>query len=149
MSSAALPIDNVHDLDEFVPRTSWRACSMLGCDMPVVRSELLPGWPHSASRCRRGIRPAPAATASPLRPGGERRNRGGAGAASPLREPIASLKPRVVSEAALRRFGEPALLCFNVNSPQDPRTAWTHRRSNRYHGGTASKTLSQAGPAVR
>jgi molybdopterin-guanine dinucleotide biosynthesis protein A len=32
---------------------------------------------------------------------------------------LAGLEPEVIGEAGLRRFGDPSLLCFNVNSPAD------------------------------
>jgi molybdopterin-guanine dinucleotide biosynthesis protein A len=37
----------------------------------------------------------------------------------PMREAIAALGPRIVAEEELRRFGDPARLLFNVNSPSD------------------------------
>jgi molybdenum cofactor guanylyltransferase len=40
-------------------------------------------------------------------------------AGRPMREPIAALAPRIVAEEELRRFGDPARLLFNVNSPSD------------------------------
>ncbi len=36
-----------------------------------------------------------------------------------LRELVASLAPRVVGETELARFGDPRLLCFNLNTPED------------------------------
>jgi molybdopterin-guanine dinucleotide biosynthesis protein A len=35
------------------------------------------------------------------------------------REAVSDLDPKVVPEEDLRRFGEPARLCFNVNTPAD------------------------------
>ena len=36
-----------------------------------------------------------------------------------LRRTIESLRPRLIAEAELARFGEPRRLCFNVNTPAD------------------------------
>jgi molybdopterin-guanine dinucleotide biosynthesis protein A len=38
---------------------------------------------------------------------------------APAGDAVAALDPRIVSEDDLRRFGEPAQLCFNVNTPAD------------------------------
>jgi molybdopterin-guanine dinucleotide biosynthesis protein A len=40
-------------------------------------------------------------------------------AGGPMREAIDALAPRIVAEEELRRFGDPARLLFNVNSPSD------------------------------
>lgn len=39
--------------------------------------------------------------------------------AAPARDAVAALDPDLVREEDLRRFGEPRLLCFNVNTPAD------------------------------
>ena len=36
-----------------------------------------------------------------------------------LRDAVASLDPKVVPESDVVRFGDPARLCFNVNTPED------------------------------
>jgi hypothetical protein len=36
-----------------------------------------------------------------------------------LRRTVESLRPRVLGEAELERYGEPRRLCFNVNAPGD------------------------------
>lgn len=37
----------------------------------------------------------------------------------PLRRTVESLRPRLLDEAELGRFGDPRRLCLNVNSPED------------------------------
>jgi molybdopterin-guanine dinucleotide biosynthesis protein A len=41
----------------------------------------------------------------------------------PLRRTLESLRPRLLGEADLARFGEPQQLCFNVNTPADAQRA--------------------------
>lgn len=40
-----------------------------------------------------------------------------------MREAIADLRPRIVTERELGRFGDPRRLCFNVNGPDDLQVA--------------------------
>jgi molybdenum cofactor guanylyltransferase len=103
---------------------AMRACSTpilaLGCDMPFLSPELL-AWLASlpdqlvVTEADRRLQPLLArygpALAGPLEAGLRRR--------APLQEVVASLSPRVLGEAELRRFGDPLRLCFNVNTPQD------------------------------
>jgi molybdenum cofactor guanylyltransferase len=103
---------------------AMRACGTpilaLGCDMPFLSPELLV-WLASlpdqlvVTRAGRRLQPLLArygpALAGQLEAGLRRR--------APLQEVVASLSPRVLGEAELRRFGDPLRLCFNVNTPQD------------------------------
>jgi molybdenum cofactor guanylyltransferase len=103
---------------------AMRACSTpilaLGCDMPFLSPELLvwlASLPDRLVVIRADWRLQPLLArydpelAAPLEAGLRRR--------APLQELVVSLKPRVLGQAELRRFGDPLRLCFNVNTPQD------------------------------
>jgi molybdenum cofactor guanylyltransferase len=92
----------------------------LGCDMPFLTVELL-AWfaslpqPTVVVETGRGLQPLLARydpVVSAAIPTALERQ-------ASLHELLASLEPRVVSEAELARFGDPERLCFNVNTPQD------------------------------
>jgi molybdopterin-guanine dinucleotide biosynthesis protein A len=96
---------------------------IVACDMPFVEDTLL-AWLASH---RGTVVPERGGLLEPLlaRYGG-----GDLGAleqalerGAPLREAVAALSPRVIREGDLGRFGEPDLLCMNVNSPDELATA--------------------------
>lgn len=93
---------------------------IVGCDMPFVPAMLL-AWlakqpePLVAPSLDDRILPFPARYDRSLRPGleaalAEQRSMAGA---------LASLSPRLLAAADLEAFGDPARLCFNVNTPAD------------------------------
>jgi len=103
-------------------RAGGRAVLALGCDLPLASPELL-RWlagvePHEAA-----VVPVVGGRPQPLLA------RYSSRALDPLREAltsemaltaaVASLHPRWVGEAELRRFGDPARMALNVNSPAD------------------------------
>ena len=103
-------------------RAGGRAVLALGCDLPLASPELL-RWlagvePHEAA-----VVPVVGGRPQPLLA------RYSSRALDPLRDAltsemaltaaVASLHPRWVGEAELRRFGDPARMALNVNSPAD------------------------------
>lgn len=92
---------------------------VVGCDMPFVEDTLL-AWLASHSGT---VVPERQGRLEPLlaRYGG--RDLGALEAAlgrgAPLREAVAGLSPTLVAEPDLVRFGDPDLLCMNVNTPDE------------------------------
>jgi molybdenum cofactor guanylyltransferase len=95
------------------------AVIVCACDMPFVTAELvayLAGQPGSAVPFAGGR----------LHPLLARYDTAAAGAlaqalaaSAPLQEAVRRLDPAVIGEAELARFGDPARLLFNVNTPAD------------------------------
>ncbi len=96
-----------------------RAVVALGADMPFADSRLL-AW--LASQPMTTVTEA-SGRVQPLLARYERFDaddlRGAMKAGQPAREAVMALHPKVVSETDLGRFGEPSLLTFNVNTPDD------------------------------
>jgi molybdenum cofactor guanylyltransferase len=101
-------------------RESRRPVLAVACDMPFLAPDLLV-WlasqpePLVVAETDRGLQPLLARYDRVLTDAlelGLRRE-------APMQELVASLNPRAVGEGALRRFGDPQRLCFNVNSPRD------------------------------
>jgi molybdopterin-guanine dinucleotide biosynthesis protein A len=95
----------------------------LACDMPFLTPPLL-AWlaslpTHAALELDGSLQPLPglylAEDAAPLAAALRER--------APLRAAVARLSPWLVGEQALRRFGDPARLCFNVNDREAIATA--------------------------
>jgi molybdopterin-guanine dinucleotide biosynthesis protein A len=90
---------------------------VVGCDMPFLTPDLLawlaeaPGTASIVATLRGAIQPLLARYASGDLPVLEE----ALAEQAPLRRTVQSLHPRLVAEPELRRFGEPAMLCFNVN----------------------------------
>jgi molybdenum cofactor guanylyltransferase len=120
-------------LDEASTRSPDCACVTVGCDMPFVGAPLLrwlaadgrPGAPEPAHRdalvsCAQGHLQPLLARYFPV-------HRTALGAALRGRQSLTaaaeSLRPRIVHERELRRFGDPARLCFSVDSDDDLRHA--------------------------
>ncbi len=91
----------------------------LACDMPFVPAPLL-SWlaalPDAAMlRADGRLHPFPgrypAGSLPALREGLERKR--------PLRDVLSALGPREIGDQELRRFGDPARICFNVNDAAD------------------------------
>ena len=95
-----------------------------GCDMPFVTPELA-GWLGSftdalvVAEAGGRLHPLLGRYSPELLPALEQ----GLAAERPLAEVVAELRPRRVREDELGRFGDPARLLFNVNSPEDLRRA--------------------------
>jgi molybdopterin-guanine dinucleotide biosynthesis protein A len=97
-----------------------RPTVVLACDMPFLSGALI-AWLGSA---RQGLavpsiggvlQPLLARYDSALLP----RLESALGAGAALRRTVEELDPAIVSEAELRRFGDPACLAFNVNTQAD------------------------------
>jgi molybdopterin-guanine dinucleotide biosynthesis protein A len=92
----------------------------LGCDLPFVTAELL-GW--LARQHGRAAVPRVGGRLQPLLarydPCALEPFAAALPSERPLQEVVATLGPRTVDEAQLRRFGPPARLAFNVNTPDD------------------------------
>jgi molybdopterin-guanine dinucleotide biosynthesis protein A len=112
------------------------ACLALACDMPFVTSPLLAwlvqtagargdsptrGGPRDALVTRAGghLQPLLARYFPWHRPALDEALRGGLS----LTAAAESLGPQIASERELRRFGDPARLCFSVDSEEDLRLA--------------------------
>lgn len=101
-----------------------RPLVVVGCDMPFANARLL-GWLGSIPE--RLAMPAVAGRLQPLLARYDQALlpalEAALEAAEPLRRTIESLRPRAIPEADLARFGDPRLLCFNVNTPADLKRA--------------------------
>ncbi|HEX6228449.1 MAG TPA: NTP transferase domain-containing protein [Solirubrobacterales bacterium] len=97
-----------------------RPLVVVGCDMPFVSSPLLT-WLGSAREplifpsMDGHLQPLPGRYERGLLPALER----ALAAEASLQSAIESLRPRLVGNEELARFGEPCRLCFNVNTPAD------------------------------
>jgi len=97
-----------------------RPLVVIGCDMPFAGEELL-AWlgsvpePLAAPTIRGELQPLLARYDGELLPALE----AALERAEPLRRTVGALRPRLISEAELARFGDPRRLCFNVNTPAD------------------------------
>lgn len=93
---------------------------VVGCDMPFADGKLL-AWlasfpdplvvPRSGGRLQPLLARYSDAVLPELRAALDRNE--------PLREAVAALDPLIVPEEDLARFGDPARLTFNVNTPED------------------------------
>lgn len=116
------PVEPAHPLTGILAAldaAGERPVVVLGADMPFVGERLL-AWlasqpmttvTEAAGRLqpllgRYGRSDAPALSSALL-------------AGEPLRQAVLSLRPKVVSEADLARFGDPWITSFNVNTPED------------------------------
>lgn len=97
-----------------------RPLVVLGCDMPFTAPELLTllagtGEPLVVCSLSGELQPLPGRYGPSLLPGLE----AALARREPLRRTVESLRPRLLDETELERFGDPQRLCFNVNSPAD------------------------------
>jgi molybdenum cofactor guanylyltransferase len=102
-----------------------RPVLVAACDLPLVTPALLaelaaaepPGRPDSPLLAAPGGDPQPLLGRYPaaLLPGLEH----ALGREEPLRRTVAALSPRLLEDAELARFGDPAELLLNVNGPGD------------------------------
>jgi molybdenum cofactor guanylyltransferase len=92
---------------------------VVGCDMPLLTPKLLmwlaetPAPGSVVTSLGKRVQPLLARYA----PGDLSALQDALAEKAPLRRAVQSLHPTLISEAELRRFGEPATLCFNVNDP--------------------------------
>jgi molybdopterin-guanine dinucleotide biosynthesis protein A len=97
-----------------------RPVVVVGCDMPFASARLL-AWLGAARerlvvpRVHERLQPLLARYATELAPALEQ----ALANAQAMQCTVESLRPRVLSEAELARFGNPQRLCFNVNTPAD------------------------------
>ncbi len=97
-----------------------RPLVVLACDMPFVVPGLL-AWmgripePLAVPVLEGQVQPLLARYDAALLPALEE----ALSAAEPLRRTLESLRPRLLTGAELGRFGDPRLLCSNVNTPSD------------------------------
>lgn len=99
--------------------TRARPLGVLGaaCDMPFLTAPLLRWLAELDGAALVSVDGRPQPTLCRCEPGHLPALRTALQAGASLRRALATLKPRVVEEAQLRRFGEPRRLCFNVNTP--------------------------------
>jgi molybdopterin-guanine dinucleotide biosynthesis protein A len=97
-----------------------RPLVVVGCDMPFVSASLL-SWlgstvePLVVPTVGGNPQPLPGRYDPTLLPALE----AALAEEAPLQRTIESLRPRLISEIDLARFGDPQRLCFNVNTPAD------------------------------
>jgi molybdopterin-guanine dinucleotide biosynthesis protein A len=117
------PFEPVHPLLGIVTaleRSEGRAVLACGCDLPFITPALAAAIAGTDARLvvpRAGHRlhPLLARYTAPLLP----RLREALEQSAPLQETVAALDPLILDEQALRAFGDPARLLFNVNTPED------------------------------
>jgi molybdopterin-guanine dinucleotide biosynthesis protein A len=120
----AQPRHPAHGLLAALRHAGGRPLIAVGCDMPFLSPALL-SWlastadPLVVPALDGRPQPFPGRYGRPLLPALEAAvAEGGA-----LRATLSSAAPRTISADELARFGDPARLCFNVNTPADLRRA--------------------------
>jgi molybdopterin-guanine dinucleotide biosynthesis protein A len=105
-------------------RHAGRPLVVLGCDFPFAPPPLLRALAEAPEPL---VVPAPGDEPQPLvarwSPELLPRLEEALDREEPLRRTVAALEPRLVDEAELREFGDPARAFFNVNTPADLRQA--------------------------
>jgi molybdopterin-guanine dinucleotide biosynthesis protein A len=116
----AEPVHPLHGIITALSESGGAPIVAIGCDMPLVSAALLEWLAEldaAVAVLEVGGRMQPLVAryetevAASLRGALRRR--------APLRDAVGELGPRVVGDAELVRFGEPELLCMNVNTPED------------------------------
>lgn len=97
-----------------------RPVVVIGCDMPLVPAALLGTLgrladPVAVASVDGEIEPLLGRYEPAIEPALYASLKDG----KPLREAVAALHPRVISESDLAAYGEPNRIAFNVNSPED------------------------------
>jgi len=120
------PEEPVHPLAGIVAalRQVGRPLVVLGCDFPFVPPALARVLAEAPEPL---VVPAPGGEAQPLvarwTPALLPALEGALAREEPLRRTVAALSPRLLDDPELTRFGDPARLFFNVNTPTDLRLA--------------------------
>ncbi|MDX6583566.1 MAG: molybdenum cofactor guanylyltransferase [Solirubrobacterales bacterium] len=100
--------------------SAGRGVVAIACDMPLVPSKLL-GWlaqlEEPVAVCEVGGRLEP--LLGRYSPEVSETLRESLEAGAPMREAVAALDPYVIPEERVARFGDPARIFFNVNTPED------------------------------
>jgi molybdopterin-guanine dinucleotide biosynthesis protein A len=120
------PVEPVHPLAGIVAalRQTDRPLVVIGCDFPFVPPALVRALADAPETL---VVPAPGGELQPLvarwAPAllpalGDALDR-----EEPLRRTVAALSPRLLDDAELAAFGDPARILFNVNTPADLRHA--------------------------
>lgn len=116
----AQPRHPLRGLVTALERAEGQPVLALGCDLPFVTADLL-AWlarlagPAAVPRVGGRLQPLLAR----YDPGVLEPLAAALSSEQPLSEAVAALRPRPVVEAQLRRFGPPARLTFNVNTPAE------------------------------
>jgi molybdopterin-guanine dinucleotide biosynthesis protein A len=120
------PAEPVHPLAGIVAalRQTGRPIVVVGCDFPFVPPVLLRALADAPERL---VVPAPGGDLQPLVARWTPALLPALDAAldreEPLRRTVATLSPRLLTDAELAAFGDPARIFFNVNTPADLRHA--------------------------
>jgi molybdopterin-guanine dinucleotide biosynthesis protein A len=120
------PEEPVHPLTGIVAalRQTGRPLVVLGCDFPFVPPALVRALADAPERL---VVPAPGGEPQPLvarwTPALLPALEAALAREEPLRRTVAALSPRLPGDAELARFGDPARVFFNVNTPADLRCA--------------------------
>jgi molybdopterin-guanine dinucleotide biosynthesis protein A len=120
------PTEPVHPLAGIVAalRQTGRPIVVVGCDFPFVPAALLRALADAPEPL---VVPAPGGQAQPLvarwTPALLPALEDALAREEPLRRTVAALSPRLLEDAELAPFGDPARVFFNVNTPADLRRA--------------------------
>jgi molybdopterin-guanine dinucleotide biosynthesis protein A len=120
------PPEPVHPLAGIVAalRQTGRPVVVIGCDFPFVPAALLRALADAHEPL---VVPAPGGDAQPLvarwTPALLPALEDALAREEPLRRTVAALSPRLLGDAELAPFGDPARVFFNVNTPTDLRHA--------------------------
>jgi molybdenum cofactor guanylyltransferase len=120
------PADPTHPLAGIVAalRHAGRPLVVVGCDFPFAPSALLRALAEAPEPL---VVPAPGGAPQPLMarwsPELLPRLEEALEREEPLRRTVAALTPRLLDDAELAQFGDPARAFFNVNTPADLRAA--------------------------
>jgi molybdopterin-guanine dinucleotide biosynthesis protein A len=120
------PAEPVHPLAGIVAalRQTGRPIVVIGCDFPFAPAELLRALADAPEPL---VIPAPGGEAQPLvarwMPALLPALENALDLEEPLRRTVAALSPRLLEDAELAAFGDPARVFFNVNTPADLRRA--------------------------
>lgn len=120
------PAEPTHPLAGIVAalRHANRPLVVLGCDFPFVPAALLRSLADAPEPL---VVPAPGSDAQPLvarwSPALLPDLEAALAREEPLRRTVVALSPRLLDDAELALFGDPARILFNVNTPADLRAA--------------------------
>ena len=127
----AEPRHPLHGVVAALERARGRPVIALACDMPFVPAELLAwlaGLEGRAIVCEADGRLQPLLA---LYRGVAEQLAAAVQEGEASRDAVMALEPRVVGERELSRFGDPARICFNVNTADDLRVAATMLEAGR------------------